>query len=196
MWRRHLTILAEWCNNAAWVTMLRKESSVMYKLLERKYIQRMLSCWTNRRSPFPPQSQVPFTVDHSRHQTTALMTFHLPALNPLLLQRQPRFSPCAQTVLVVAMVKSVPSCIHPVQTGRQRSYWFLLEETEGLGAKNIETHDSYSQLCDVRAVRAACKTMLRFYASCRATTSSARWQKGIMFTDIWPLWAALLLFLK
>lgn len=166
----------------------------MYKLLEGKYIEKMLWCWTNRQSPFPPRSQVPSRVDHNRHQTTALMTFHLPALNPLLLQRQPSFS-CTHTVLVVAMVKSVPSCIHPVQTGRQHSYRFLLEETEGLGAKNTETHDSYSQLCDVRAVRSACKTMLRFYASCRATTSSASWQKGIMFTDIWPLWAALLLFL-
>lgn len=195
MWRRHLTKLAEWCNNAARVPMLRMESSVMYKLLEGKYIERMLWCWTNRRSPFPPQSQVAARVDHSRHQTTALMTFHLPASNPPLLQRQPRFSPCTRTVLPVAMVKSVP-CIHPVQTGRQRSYRFLLEETKGLGANNTETNDSYSQLCDVWAVRSACKTMLRFYASCRATTSSACWQKGIMFTDIWPLWAALLLFLK
>lgn len=52
---------------------------------------------------FPPQTRVPFGVDHTRHQKALLahseqqsgMTFHLPSSNPPLLQRRrPRLGLC------------------------------------------------------------------------------------------------------
>lgn len=123
------------------------------------------------------------------------MTFHLPSFNPLLWLQQPWLSLCTYAALVVAMVKSPPSRILSVQTPTQHSYRFLLEEIEGWRAKNTETPDGFSQLCDslywdvfvkprwvfvVVVVSSSLKT------SCTVPTSS-----GITFKGIIILQAAL-----
>lgn len=90
------------------------------------------------------------------------MTFHLASSNPLIITTAAEAQrACTYAALVVAMVrnkkKNPPSHIHSVQTERQQSYQFLLEEIEGLWVKNTE--NQWQLLTDVCVCVFVCARM-------------------------------------